>query len=169
MHHAGARSSCSLPPFTHHRSRAYRIYILDVTGHSVQAKAPCRCKMDVQACLVFFVQQWLALRTWMSEWLLRVSIWFHPHIQAPPAVTLQTEPRSSAAAGKTAVSASMSQRKNMRIAPGAAWVFQPARQPCVGQGRFGKCVVCASVFPRSCGLWFAPLSPRKLGSLSRSE
>jgi hypothetical protein len=33
----------------------------------------------------------------MSEWLLRVSIWFHPHIQAPPAVTLQTEPRSSAA------------------------------------------------------------------------
>ena len=45
----------------------------------------------------FFVPQWLALRTWMSEWLLRVSIWFHPHIQAPPAVTLQTEPRSSAA------------------------------------------------------------------------
>jgi uncharacterized metal-binding protein YceD (DUF177 family) len=33
----------------------------------------------------------------MSEWLLRVSIWFHPHRQAPPAVTLQTEPRSSAA------------------------------------------------------------------------
>ena len=32
----------------------------------------------------------------------------------------------------------------MWIAPGAAWVFQPARQPCVGQDKFGKCVVCAS-------------------------
>ena len=37
MCHAGARQSCSLPPFIRHRSRAYRIYILDVTGHSVHS------------------------------------------------------------------------------------------------------------------------------------